>query len=179
MQVALIHKSYVYWQIKILQTSFEKGHPKNIPVKLFQNLTSGFKEEDFTRISTCPYSARSPHSQEPCLWTDPNLGNNFRNGSPKEHSCEIISKSEHWFQRRFIQNYSKISISLPWQPVFGWNQILWTTFIPFPNKPWFLRVCSIRLFKKHWEKEKLLEQFLLFSQCFLPFLRTFCHFCSI
>ena len=27
---------------------------------------------------------------------------------------------------------------------------------PFPNKPWFLRVCSISLFKTMWEKEKLL-----------------------
>ena len=27
---------------------------------------------------------------------------------------------------------------------------------PFPNKPWFLRVCSTRLLKTLWEKEKLL-----------------------
>ena len=27
---------------------------------------------------------------------------------------------------------------------------------PFPNKPWFLRVCSISLLKTLWEKEKLL-----------------------
>ena len=27
---------------------------------------------------------------------------------------------------------------------------------PFPNKPWFLRVCSIGLLKTLWEKEKLL-----------------------
>ena len=28
-------------------------------------------------------------------------------------------------------------------------------FNPFPNKPWFLRVCSSRLLKTLWEKEKL------------------------
>ena len=28
---------------------------------------------------------------------------------------------------------------------------------PFPNKPWFLRVCSISLLKTHLEKENLLE----------------------
>ena len=28
------------------------GHPINIPVKLFQNLTSGFREEGFSRISS-------------------------------------------------------------------------------------------------------------------------------
>ena len=55
---------------------FEKGHPRNIPVKLFQNLTNGFRE-DFLRISSCPYSAKSPHSPEQCLWTDQNLANNF------------------------------------------------------------------------------------------------------
>ena len=30
------------------------------------------------------------------------------------------------------------------------------SFYPFPNKPWFLRVCSTSLFKTLWEKEKLL-----------------------
>ena len=29
-------------------------------------------------------------------------------------------------------------------------------FNPFPNKPWFLRVCSTNLLKTLWEKEKLL-----------------------
>ena len=29
------------------------------------------------------------------------------------------------------------------------------TFNPFPNKPWFLRVCSTSLLKTLWEKEKL------------------------
>ena len=32
-----------------------------------------------------------------------------------------------------------------------------TSFNPFPNKPWFLHVCSIGLLKTLWEKEKLLE----------------------
>ena len=116
MQEAPIHLSHVYGRIKISPTSFEKGHPKNIPVKLFQNLTSSFGEEDFLRISACPYSARSPHSPEPCLWTNQNFANCFWKGSPKEHSCEIISKSDQGFQRkRFLKNCLKNSISLPWQ----------------------------------------------------------------
>ena len=65
-QEAPIHQSHVFKRIKISRTIFEKGHPRNIPAKLFQNLTSGFGE-DFLRISSCPYSARSPHSPEPCL----------------------------------------------------------------------------------------------------------------
>ena len=46
-QEAPIHQSHVYGQIKISRTNFEKGHPRNIPVKLFQNLTSGLGEEYF------------------------------------------------------------------------------------------------------------------------------------
>ena len=76
-QEAPIHQSHVFRRIKISQTSFEKGHPRNIPAKLFQNLTSGFVGEDFLRILSCPYSARSPHSPKPCLWTDQNFVNNF------------------------------------------------------------------------------------------------------
>ena len=34
---------------------------------------------------------------------------------------------------------------------------LFESMNPFPNKPWFLCVCSTRLLKTLWEKEKLLE----------------------
>ena len=50
MQEAPIHQSHVYGLIKISRSIFEKGHPRNIPVKLFQNQTSGFGEEDFLKI---------------------------------------------------------------------------------------------------------------------------------
>ena len=119
MQEAPIHQSHVYGRIKISRTSFEKGHQRNIRVKLFQNLTNSFGEEDFLRISSCPYSARSPHSPEPCFWADQNFANRFWKGTPKEHSCEIISKSDEGFQRRrFLKNCLKNSILLPWQPEF-------------------------------------------------------------
>ena len=42
----------------------------------------------------------------------------FLKGSPKEHSCEIILKSDQPFLRRFLKNCLKNSISLPWQPEF-------------------------------------------------------------
>ena len=106
-----IHQSHVYRQIKISRTSFEKHHPRNTPLKLFQNRTSGFWEEDFLRISSCLYSAKSPHSPEPCLWTDQNFANTFWKGSHKEHSCEIILKSNQWFRRkRFFKNFFFMSI---------------------------------------------------------------------
>ena len=54
-------------------------------------------------------------------------------------------------------------------------------FNPFPNKHWFLRVCSTSPLKTLWEKGEIArnEQFLLIPQCFLPFSRTFFHFHQI
>ena len=44
-------------------------------------------------------------------------------------------------------------------------------FNPFPNKPWFIRVCSISLLKTLWEKEKLLgkSNFSFSHSVFYPF----------
>ena len=45
------------------------------------------------------------------------------------------------------------------------------SFNPFPNKPWFLCVCSTILLKTLWEKEKLLvtSNFSFFHSNFYPF----------
>ena len=42
---------------------------------------------------------------------------------------------------------------------------------PFPNKPWFLRVCSTSHLKTPWEKEKLLvtSNFSFSHSVFKPF----------
>ena len=42
---------------------------------------------------------------------------------------------------------------------------------PFPNKPWFLRVCSTSPFKTLWEKEKLcmMSNFSFSPRCFYLF----------
>ena len=42
---------------------------------------------------------------------------------------------------------------------------------PFPNKPWFLHVCSTSLLKTLWEKEKLLvtSNFSFSHSAFKPF----------
>ena len=105
------HGGHVFWQIKIWRTFFERGHPRNIPVKLFQNLTRGFRGEDFLIISSCPYRAKSPLPPppwRPCFSTDQNFANNFWKGLPKEQSCEIISKFDQHFQRRrFLKNSLK------------------------------------------------------------------------
>ena len=67
----------------------------NYSMKLFQNLASGFREEDFfLRICSCPYSESNPHSLEPCLMADRNSANKLTEKSLKEYFCEIISKSD-------------------------------------------------------------------------------------
>ena len=50
--------------------------------------------------------------------------------------------------------------------------ILYFSFNPFPNKPWFLRVCSTSLLKTLWEKEKLLvtSNFSFSHNVFYPFI---------
>ena len=42
---------------------------------------------------------------------------------------------------------------------------------PFPNKPWFLRVCNTSVLKTQWEKEKLLvtSNFSFSHGVFYPF----------
>ena len=47
----------------------------------------------------------------------------------------------------------------------------YTMINPFPNKPWFLRVCNTSLLKTLWEKEKLLvtSNFSFSHSVFHPF----------
>ena len=46
-QKAPIHQSHIYKQIKILQTIFKKGHPRNIPVKIISKSDKQFRREKF------------------------------------------------------------------------------------------------------------------------------------
>ena len=49
--------------------------------------------------------------------------------------------------------------------------IVWEWVNPFPNKPWFSRVCSASLLKTLWEKDKLLvtSNFSFSHSVFYPF----------
>ena len=87
------YSGHVFRQIKISRPIFEKGHPRNIPVKLFQNWIRGFRQEDFLRISSCPSSAKSLFPRRPCFSTHQNFRNNFLKGSSKEQSCKIFPNS--------------------------------------------------------------------------------------
>ena len=58
------------------------------------------------------------------------------------------------------------------------HNVSYRSFVnPFPNKSRFLRFCSTSLLENPVAKGEIArnEQFLLFPQCFLPILRTFCH----
>ena len=81
-------------RIKISPTIFEKCHTRNNLVKLFQILTSGFGEKDFLRISSCPYSAKSPPPPTAAMFLD---GSKFR-----EQFLKRVT------QGTFLWNYFKI-----------------------------------------------------------------------
>ena len=107
------HGSHIFRRVKISRTIFEKDHTTNNLVKIFLILTSGFAEEDFLRISSCPHIAKSPpHPLRPFFSTDQNFTNTFWKGSPKEQSCEIISKSDNQFQRRSFKEFFHVHIVL-------------------------------------------------------------------
>ena len=61
---------------------------------------------------------------------------------------------------------------LTWVKTFRFN--------PFPNKLWFLRVCSTSLLKTLWEKEKLLvtSNFSFSHSVFYPFAKLSAIFIS-
>ena len=56
-------------------------------------------------------------------------------------------------------------------PPNSFNCSIICCFNPFPNKPWFLRVCSTNLLKTQWEEEKLLvtSNFSFSHSVFCPF----------
>ena len=57
-----------------------------------------------------------------------------------------------------------------WKTNFTLFSFVSFRFNPFLNKPWFVRVCSISLLKRLWEKEKLLvtDNFYFFHSVFYP-----------
>ena len=69
---------------------------------------------------------------------------------------------------------------IPWKNLVYFKNLIFI-LNPFPNKPWFLDVCSTSRFENTVGKGEIAcyEQFLLFPQCFLPFWRTFYHFHQI
>ena len=105
-QVVPICQNHVYRRIKISRTVSVKGCPRNISVKLFQNLTSRFREEDFLRISLCTNSANSPHSPEPCLSTDQNFAKSFVKGHPRIIPVKSFQNHTSHFREEYLLRIS-------------------------------------------------------------------------
>ena len=119
-------------------------------MKFFQDLNSAFREEDFLRIFSCPFSASSPHSPEPYLLTDYNFTNNFWKKSPKkEHqrrffrnsSCLYSAISPYSLQPCLLtdRNFSKIFKKRVTQGKFLWNCF---KIGPAVSEKIFLRISS-------------------------------------
>ena len=78
--------------------------------------------------------------------------------STRSNSCKnsISSSSSSSKYGRSNSSCSEVKT----EPSVGHSLILTTLgdthFNPFPNKPWFLRVCSTSFLKTPWKKEKLL-----------------------
>ena len=73
--------------------------------------------------------------------------------------------------------FKRISV-ISWWPVHL-SMLSFSYFNSFPNKPWFLCVCSTSLLKTLWEKEKLLvKSNLSSSTVFSTLLENFSPFAS-
>ena len=92
-------------------------------------------------------------------------------------TCNVLTK-------RMVQIYDQPACFLQHNLDLHWPQCNYFSeryFNPFPNKPWFLRVCSTSLLKTKWGKGEITyhEQFLLFPLCSLPIWRDFYYFHQI
>ena len=57
---------------------FEKQSTKEYSCEIILKSNQRFlRKRCFLRISSCPYSAKSPHSPEPCFGTDQKFANSF------------------------------------------------------------------------------------------------------
>ena len=98
--------------------NFWKGSPKEDSCEIISKSDQRFRRRFFKNffMSIC---CKKPPFTRTMFMDGSKFRKQFWKGSPKEHSCEIISKSDQQFRRRtFFKNYLKISISLPWQPEF-------------------------------------------------------------
>ena len=74
----------------------------------------------------------------------PHIRREYWCSSQEAESREISINCKNLFLNRCKINMIKL------------NNVHEVCINPFPNKPWFLRVCSTSLLKTQWEKEKLL-----------------------
>ena len=105
-QKAPIHQSHVYRRIKIIRTIFERGHTRNIPVKLFQNLTSGFGEEDFLRISSCPDIVQEAPIHQSHVYGQIKISRTIcEKGHPRNIPVKLFQNLTSGFGEDFFKNF--------------------------------------------------------------------------
>ena len=167
MQVAPIHQSHASWEDQHFTNTFSKrspkedfcqimsksdqqfqrsrslclSNPRNISVKLFLNLTSHFREEEFIRISSWLHIASSPQSPKPSFLMNQNFATFSKKGHPRDIAVKLrYSKSNQWFQRRrFLKNCLENSL---WQPEFLMKSNSVNTFLRGPPKECSCKVWS-------------------------------------
>ena len=134
MQKAPIHQSHIYRQIKILQTIFEKGHQRNIPVKLFQNLTSSFGKEDFLRISSCPYTVQEAPIHQSHVFGWIKISQTlFEKGHPRNIPAKLFQNVNSGFEEEDFLRISSCPYTVQEAPihqshVYGQSKISRTVF---------------------------------------------------
>ena len=81
--------------------------------------------EQFTRIPSCLYSARSPHSLIPCSLTDQNFTNNYGKGNSRNVSMRLFRNLTSSFRDFLgISVYSYIEVvAIHQSQIHGWIKI--------------------------------------------------------
>ena len=87
-RMSLGHRLGYCVKLKVSCTLCGKGQPSNLPLKVFQNETSRFREV-FLRFSSFPYSASSSHAPEPCFLMDQNFAA-FEKGHPRNNPVKLF-----------------------------------------------------------------------------------------
>ena len=108
-------------------TILVEGHQRNIPAKLYRNLSISFWQEDFLSFLYRYIGKIRPAPWQPCFSTNQDYLNNLGRGSPRKHFCQVIMKSVQWFLTRKIFKVFYIDISgktspALWRPCFLTNR---------------------------------------------------------
>ena len=154
-------------EVHTVQKATPHGHQSNIPVKLFQNRTRGFREEDFLRISSCPYSTKSlPHPWPP--WSK------FCKQFLKRVTQGIIlwNYFKIWHMVSEEKNFEESLSSLhsgkkapPWQPCFSMDQNFANSFWKGSHKE---QSCEITSKSEEWFQRRRFLKNSLKNSIWLP-----------
>ena len=82
----------------------QKGPPKEHSCQIIMKSIEPFWRRRFLKFYYTSYSENNPRPRWPCFLSDQNFFKESKRGSPKEHSCQIIMKSnEPFYRRRFFK----------------------------------------------------------------------------